>query len=60
MPAEISLIGFDDLALDRVAHSNLTTVSVSRDELGRQAGEILEQTEWACRRCRPLRCGRSI
>ncbi|HEY0619488.1 MAG TPA: LacI family DNA-binding transcriptional regulator [Kribbella sp.] len=43
VPAEISVIGFDDLALERVAHSNLTTVSVSRDELGRQAGEILEQ-----------------
>ncbi|QNE20495.1 LacI family transcriptional regulator [Kribbella qitaiheensis] len=39
----ISVIGFDDISLDRVAHTNLTTVAVSRDELGRRAGEILEQ-----------------
>jgi len=43
VPADISVIGFDDLSLERVAHTNLTTVSVSRDELGRRAGEILEQ-----------------
>ena len=43
MPAEVSVIGFDDISLDRVAHSNLTTVSVPRDELGRRAGEILER-----------------
>ncbi|MFC0624523.1 LacI family DNA-binding transcriptional regulator [Kribbella deserti] len=43
VPGEISVTGFDDISLDRVAHSNLTTVSVPRDELGRQAGEMLEQ-----------------
>ncbi len=43
VPAELSVIGFDDIALDRVAHTSLTTVSVPRDELGRRAGEILER-----------------
>ena len=43
VPEELSVIGFDDISLDRVAHSNLTTVSVPRDELGRRAGEILER-----------------
>ncbi len=43
VPEEYSVIGFDDISLERVAHSNLTTVSVPRDELGRKAGEILEQ-----------------
>lgn len=43
VPADVSVIGFDDISLDRVAHSNLTTVSVPRDELGRRAGEILER-----------------
>ncbi|GAA1588768.1 LacI family DNA-binding transcriptional regulator [Kribbella sancticallisti] len=43
VPAQYSVVGFDDISLDRVAHSNLTTVSVPRDELGRRAGEILEQ-----------------
>jgi LacI family transcriptional regulator len=43
VPDELSVIGFDDISLDRVAHSNLTTVSVPRDELGRRAGEMLER-----------------
>jgi DNA-binding LacI/PurR family transcriptional regulator len=43
VPDELSVIGFDDISLERVAHSNLTTVSVPRDELGRRAGEILER-----------------
>ncbi|WP_328988778.1 LacI family transcriptional regulator [Kribbella sp. NBC_01245] len=42
VPGEVSVTGFDDISLDRVAHSNLTTVSVPRDQLGRQAGEMLE------------------
>nr|WP_273482918.1 substrate-binding domain-containing protein [Kribbella italica] len=43
VPAAYSVVGFDDISLERVAHSNLTTVSVPRDELGRRAGELLEQ-----------------
>ena len=43
VPGDLSVTGFDDLSLERVAHTDLTTVSVSRDELGRRAGEILEQ-----------------
>lgn len=43
VPASYSVVGFDDISLDLVAHSKLTTVSVPRDELGRRAGELLEQ-----------------
>jgi DNA-binding LacI/PurR family transcriptional regulator len=43
VPSAYSVVGFDDISLERVAHSNLTTVSVPRDELGRRAGELLEQ-----------------
>ncbi len=43
VPADLSVVGFDDLSLDRVAHTELTTVSVSRDNLGRRGGEILEE-----------------
>jgi len=43
VPSELSVVGFDDISLDRVAHTNLTTVSVPRGQLGHHAGEILEQ-----------------
>lgn len=42
VPEQMSVIGFDDISLDRVAHSNLTTVSVARDRVGRRAGEMLD------------------
>lgn len=42
VPADLTVTGFDDIALDRVAHSNLTTVSGERHELGRRAAEMLE------------------
>jgi DNA-binding LacI/PurR family transcriptional regulator len=37
VPEAISVVGFDDISLDHVAHSQLTTVSVARDEVGRRA-----------------------
>ncbi|MFC4009077.1 LacI family DNA-binding transcriptional regulator [Nonomuraea purpurea] len=42
VPEELSVVGFDDIALDHVAHTSLTTVSVPRGQLGRQAAETLE------------------
>jgi LacI family transcriptional regulator len=42
VPAGLSVTGFDDISLERVAHTDLTTVSVPRNDLGRRAGEILE------------------
>jgi DNA-binding LacI/PurR family transcriptional regulator len=42
VPQDLTVVGFDDISLDRVAHSDLTTVSVPRHEVGRQAGEMLE------------------
>jgi DNA-binding LacI/PurR family transcriptional regulator len=43
VPSDLTVVGFDDISLDRVAHTSLTTVAVSRDDLGRRAGEVLEQ-----------------
>lgn len=43
VPSDLTVVGFDDISLDRVAPTSLTTVAVSRDDLGRQAGEVLEQ-----------------
>ena len=43
VPSDLTVVGFDDISLDHVAHTSLTTVAVSRDHLGRRAGEILEQ-----------------
>lgn len=43
VPGELSVIGFDDLARDPFWQADLTTVSVRRDELGRQAAEMLVQ-----------------
>ena len=42
VPADMTVVGFDDISLDRVAHTNLTTVFAARDEVGRRAGEMLE------------------
>jgi LacI family transcriptional regulator len=42
VPEELSVVGFDDIELDHVAHTSLTTVSVPRGQLGRQAAEMLE------------------
>ncbi|HUR09581.1 MAG TPA: LacI family DNA-binding transcriptional regulator [Nonomuraea sp.] len=42
VPEELSVVGFDDIALDHVAHTGLTTVSAPRGRLGRQAAEMLE------------------
>ena len=42
VPEELSVVGFDDIELDQVAHTSLTTVSVPRGQLGKQAAEMLE------------------
>ncbi|MGN9846129.1 LacI family DNA-binding transcriptional regulator [Nonomuraea sp. H19] len=42
VPEELSVVGFDDIELDHVAHTSLTTVSVPRGQLGKQAAEMLE------------------
>jgi LacI family transcriptional regulator len=43
VPDQLSLVGFDDVTLDHFAYPRLTTVSVPREELGRRAGDMLEQ-----------------
>lgn len=41
VPEDISVVGFDDIALARLAYPPLTTVNLSRDRLGRLAFEAL-------------------
>lgn len=41
VPSDISVTGFDDIALGRHVYPALTTVSSPRDELGRQAWSLL-------------------
>lgn len=43
VPDDVTVTGFDDISLDRVAHSDLTTVSGERHDMGRRAAEMLEQ-----------------
>ncbi|SFJ76755.1 transcriptional regulator, LacI family [Paenibacillus sp. UNC496MF] len=42
-PGQISICGFDDLALARHTHPGLTTVSVPRKELGQKAVELVHR-----------------
>jgi DNA-binding LacI/PurR family transcriptional regulator len=44
VPNDISLIGFDDIELSRFTQPPLTTIQISRDELGRRAFEALDET----------------
>jgi DNA-binding LacI/PurR family transcriptional regulator len=41
VPGDVSLTGFDDIALSRLLRPRLTTVEVSQQELGRRAWESL-------------------
>ena len=41
VPKDISVVGFDDIALARITYPSLTTVNLSRDLLGRMAFEAL-------------------
>jgi DNA-binding LacI/PurR family transcriptional regulator len=41
VPRDISLIGFDDIELSRYMHPPLTTIRLSREELGREAFDAL-------------------
>ncbi|MET7282264.1 LacI family DNA-binding transcriptional regulator [Kribbella sp. NPDC005582] len=42
VPADLSVVGFDNLSLDWTGQATLTTVSMPRDQLGRQAATLLE------------------
>jgi DNA-binding LacI/PurR family transcriptional regulator len=44
VPRDISLIGFDDIELSQYMQPPLTTVRLSRDELGREAFDVLYRT----------------
>jgi DNA-binding LacI/PurR family transcriptional regulator len=44
VPDDISVVGFDDIELSRSTHPPLTTIRLSRDELGRKAFDALYQT----------------
>jgi DNA-binding LacI/PurR family transcriptional regulator len=41
VPQDISLVGFDDIELSRYTHPPLTTIRLSREELGREAFDVL-------------------
>lgn len=41
VPRDISLVGFDDIELSRYTHPPLTTIRLSREELGREAFDAL-------------------
>ncbi|WP_405063886.1 LacI family transcriptional regulator [Kribbella sp. NBC_01505] len=42
VPTDLSVVGFDNLSLDWSGQTTLTTVSMPRDNLGRQAADLLE------------------
>ena len=44
VPRDISLIGFDDIELCQYMQPPLTTIRLSRDELGREAFDVLYRT----------------
>lgn len=43
IPRDISIVGFDDIAFSSVTKPSLTTVNLSRNELGRRAVEMLSK-----------------
>jgi DNA-binding LacI/PurR family transcriptional regulator len=44
VPEDISVVGFDDIELSQFTQPPLTTIRLSRDELGRKAFDALHQT----------------
>jgi LacI family repressor for deo operon, udp, cdd, tsx, nupC, and nupG len=44
VPADLSVIGFDDIVLASLSYPTLTTISLSRQSLGRRAVEALLAT----------------
>lgn len=44
VPAQLSVVGFDDLEWSRHLHPSLTTIHMPTDEIWRRAGEYLVQT----------------
>ena len=53
IPEDVSIVGFDDIALASYAHPPLTTVSNPKDQMGRAAAELLlrllshEMVDWS-------------
>jgi DNA-binding LacI/PurR family transcriptional regulator len=41
VPEELSVVGFDDLAVSRIAQPTLTTLSLPRNQLGRELVDLL-------------------
>lgn len=54
VPRQLSIVGFDDIAPDHSAHPILTTVSVPRDRLGREAADLLERALTADHNSEPV------
>ena len=50
VPKDISIIGFDDIYFAHLARPALTTIRLSREELGRLAFEALDRTLHSKRR----------
>jgi LacI family transcriptional regulator len=44
VPDDISVVGFDDIELSQFTQPPLTTIRLSRDELGRKAFDALYET----------------
>jgi DNA-binding LacI/PurR family transcriptional regulator len=44
VPEDISVVGFDDIELSQFTQPPLTTIRLSRDELGRKAFDLLYET----------------
>ena len=44
VPEDISVVGFDDIELSRFTQPPLTTIRLSRDDLGRKAFDALYET----------------
>jgi LacI family transcriptional regulator len=44
VPEDISVVGFDDIELSQFTQPPLTTIRLSRDELGRRAFDLLYET----------------
>jgi DNA-binding LacI/PurR family transcriptional regulator len=51
IPLDLSVIGFDDIAFAELTDPPLTTVSLSRTELGQRAVEALMTTIEGTNRC---------
>jgi LacI family transcriptional regulator len=61
VPEDISVVGFDDIELSQFTQPPLTTVRLSRDELGRRAFDLLYETVQGNQRSgREIRVGTAL